>query len=149
MRQHCNMVTLIFFCLGEVVTPLCLSSCTFYFPDSSLNKTKPLAHSYLRSLPFYPITHHNTWKTKAFSPSHQLHRDVGSWRLERGNKHSPVTTIPTAQDKPSFNQTRGWERAESSASPPCQHLPRGTRCPSCFEPQPTDISRKPRKRLFQ
>lgn len=143
------MVTLIFFCLGEVVTPLCLSSCTFYFPDSSLNKTKPLAHSYLRSLPFYPITHHNTWKTKAFSPSHQLHRDVGSWRLERGNKHSPVTTIPTAQDKPSFNQTRGWERAESSASPPCQHPPRSTRCPSCFEPQPTDISRKPRKRLFQ
>lgn len=143
------MVTLIFFCLGEVVTPLCLSSCTFYFPDSSLNKTKPLAHSYLRSLPFYPITHHNTWKTKAFSPSHQLHRDVGSWRLERGNKHSPVTTIPTAQDKPSFNQTRGWERAESSASPPCQHPPRSTRCPSCFEPQPTDISRKPRKRPFQ
>lgn len=149
MRQHCNMVTLIFFCLGEVVTPLCLSSCTFYFPDSSLNKTKPLAHSYLRSLPFYPITHHNTWKTKAFSPSHQLNRDAGSWRLERGNKHSPVTTIPTAQDKPSFNQTRGWERAESSASPPCQHPPRSTRCPSCFEPQPTDISRKPRKRPFQ
>lgn len=144
------MVTLIFFCLGEVVTPLCLSSYTLYFPDSSLNNTKPLAHSYLRSLPFFPIAPpHITWKTKAFSPSHQLNRDAGSWRLERGNKCSPVTTIPTAQDKPSFNQTRSWERAESSPSPPCQHLPRGTCCPSCFEPQPTDISHKPRERLFQ